>query len=59
MVDALNGRTPIELVFDKLIMSLDRLHTSNSPRQIDQPKFSILENDTIVLDVIFHNYFKE
>ena len=40
-------------------MSLDGLHTSNSPRQIDHPKCTILEKDTIVLDDIFHNYSKE
>ena len=40
-------------------MSLDGLHTSNSPRQINHPKCTILENDIVVLDVIFQNYFKE
>ena len=40
-------------------MSLDGLHTSNSPRQIDHPKCTILENYTVVLDVIFQNYFQE
>ena len=40
-------------------MSLDGLHTSNLPRQIDHPKFTILANDTVVLDVIFQNYFQE
>ena len=52
-------KTPVELVIDKLIMSLDGLHDSNSPRQIDHPKCTILANDTVVLDVIFHNYFQE
>ena len=51
--------TPIELVSDKLIMSLNGLHTANSPRKFDRPKFTILTKDTIVLDVIFQNYFKE
>ena len=52
-------KTPVELVTDKLIMSLDGLHTSNLPRQIDHPKCTILENYTVVLDVIFQNYFQE
>ena len=38
-------------------MSLDGLHTSNPPRQIDHPKCTILAKDTIVLDDIFQNYF--
>ena len=52
-------KTPIELVSDELIMSLDGLHTSNSLRKIDHPKCIVLEKGTIVLDVIFQNYFKE
>ena len=48
-------RTPVELVTDKLIMSLDGLHTSNFPRQIYHLKCTILANDSVVLDVIFHN----
>ena len=51
--------TPVELVSDKLIMSLDGLHTSNSPKKIDHTKCTILANDTVVFDVIFHNYFQE
>ena len=39
-------------------MSLDGLHTSNLPRQFDHPKCKILNNDTVVLDVIFQNYFQ-
>ena len=52
-------KTPVELVSDKLIMCLDGLHTYNSLRQIYHPKCKILEKDTIVLDVIFRNYFQE
>ena len=52
-------RTPVELVTDKLIMSLDGLHTSNMSRQIDHPKCTILENDTVLLDAIFQDYFQE
>ena len=46
------------LVTDKLIMYLDGLHNSNSPRQIDHPKCTILENYTVFY-IIFHNYFQE
>ena len=40
-------------------MYLDVLHASNSPRQVDHPKFTVLANGTVVLDVIFQNYFQE
>ena len=49
----------IEVISDKLIMFLEGLPTFNSPRKIDDPKFTILENDTIVLEVILQNYVKE
>ena len=52
-------KTPVEQATDKLIISLDGLHTSNLPRKIDHPKCTILENDTVVLDVIFQNYFQD
>ena len=52
-------KTSVELVTDKPIMSLDELHTSNLLRQTDHPKFTILENETVVLDVISENYFQE
>ena len=52
-------KTPVELVSDKLIMFLDGLHTSNLTRKIDDPKCIILVNDTVVLDVVFHNYFQK
>ena len=52
-------KTPVELVTDKIIISLDGLHNSNLPRQIDHLKCTILANDTVVLDVIFENYFQE
>ena len=45
--------TPVELGNDKLNMSIDGLHTSNSPRKIYNPKCTILANDSVVLDVIF------
>ena len=52
-------KTTVELVTDKLIISLDGLHTSNSPGQIDHPKCTILAKDTVILGVIFQNYFPE
>ena len=52
-------KTSVELASDKLIMSLDALHTFNPPRQIYHPECTILTNDTVVLDVIFLNYFQE
>ena len=52
-------KTPIEIVSDKLIMYIDGLNSSNSPRQIDHPKYTTLATDTITLDDIFQNYFKD
>ena len=52
-------RTPVELVSDKLIMYLYGLRNSNLPRQIYHKNCTILENDTLVSDVIFENYFQE
>ena len=40
-------------------MSLDGLHTSNSPRKTYHPKCTILATDTIFLDEIIQIYFKE
>ena len=40
-------------------MSLYGFHTSNPPRLIDNPKCTVLADDTVILDVIFQNYFKE
>ena len=54
-----NLKTPFELVTDKLIKSIDGLHTSNSPRQIYPPKYTLLENYTVVLDVTFQKSFQE
>ena len=52
-------KTPVELIYDKLIISLEGLPTSNSHRQIDHPKCTILTKDTAVLDVILQKYFKD
>ena len=52
-------KTPVELISGKLIISIEGLPTSNLPRQIDNPKCTILKNDTVVLDVILQKYFKD
>ena len=40
-------------------MFIDRLKSSNSPRQIDHPKYTTLAMSTITLDGTFQNYFKD
>ena len=40
-------------------MFIELLPTSNSPRQIDNPKCSILTKDTVGLDMILLKYFKD
>ena len=50
--------TLVEIVTDKLIISLDGLHSYNFPRKIDHPKCTILAKDTVVLDVIFRIIFR-
>ena len=52
-------KPPFEIIYDKLNMFLDVLPTSNSPRQIDHPEFNTLTKDTVVLDVMLQNYFKD
>ena len=52
-------KTPVNLVAEKLIMSIDELHTYNLPRQNDHQKYTVLENDTVVLDAIFQKYFQK
>ena len=54
-----NMNPPAEVISDKLIMFLERLPTSNSSRQIDNPKCTTLTKGTIVLDVMLQNYFKD
>ena len=51
-------KQPAEVIFDNLIMILEGLPTSDSPRQIDHPKCTTLTQDTVVLDVMLQNYFK-
>ena len=52
-------KTPVEVIYDKLIMYLEGLATSNSPIQIDHPKYTILTKDTVFLDVTLQKYFKD
>ena len=52
-------KTPVELISDKLIISLEGLPTSNLPRRIDHPKCTILAKETVVLDMILQKYFKD
>ena len=52
-------KTPVELVYYKMIISLEGLPTSSSHRQIYHPKCTILIKDTVVLDVILQKYFKD
>ena len=52
-------KTPVELITDKLIMFLEGLTTSNLPRQIYHPKYTILTKEIVVLDVILQKYSKD
>ena len=52
-------KTPVEVIPDKLIMFLEGLPTSNSPRKIDNPECTILTKVTVVMDVILQKYFKD
>ena len=52
-------KTPVEVIPDKLIMFLEGLPTSNSPRKIDNPECTILTKETVVMGVILHKYFKD
>ena len=52
-------KQPAELISDKLIIILEGLPTSDSPRKIDHPKCTILTKDTVVLDVMLQNNFKD
>ena len=54
-----NLKTPVELISDKMIMSLEGLPTSNSSRQIEHPKYTSLKRGTVVLDEILQNYFND
>ena len=52
-------KTPVEVISDILVMILERLPTSDCPRQIDHPKCTTLTKDTVVLGVMLQNYFKD
>ena len=54
-----NMKPPAEVISDKLIMIIEGLPTSDSPRQIDHQKCTTLTKDTVVLDVMLQNYFKD
>ena len=55
-----NTRTPIELVSDKLIMSLDGLNITNSPWQIYDPNYTSLSKKQLswvtYFKIISRNY---
>ena len=50
---------PVENFSDKLIMFLEVLTTSNSPGKIDHLKCTTLTKDTVILDVMLQNHFKD
>ena len=52
-------KTPVEVISDKLIMILEGLPTSDSPRKIDHLRCTALTEDNVVLDVMLQNYFKD
>ena len=52
-------KSPAEVIYDKLIMVIEGLPTSDLPRQIDHQKCTTLTKDTVVFDVILQNYFKD
>ena len=41
-----------EVIYDKLIMFLKVIPKSNSSKKIDNPKYTTLTKDTVVLDVM-------
>ena len=52
-------KTPIVLVYDELIMSIDGLNSFNSPNKIDNPRNIRSATDNIKLDKILQNYYKD
>ena len=54
-----NTRQTAEIIYDKLIMILEGLTTSDLPRHIDHPKCTILTKKDVVLGVMLQNYFKD
>ena len=53
------SKPPVEVIYDKLIIFLEGLPTSNLSRQIDHTKFTTLTKGTVLLDVMSQNYFKD
>ena len=45
-------KAPAEAIYDKLIMIIEGLPTSDLPGQIYHPKFTTLTKDTVLLDVM-------
>ena len=52
-------KTPVEVVYDKLIMFLEGIPTSNEYRPIDYPNLTAIKKGTVVLDEIFQKYFDD
>ena len=52
-------KPPVEVVFDKLIMVLEGIPTSDEYRPINHPKFTLIKKGTVVLDEIFQKYFND
>ena len=52
-------KIPVELISDKLIMTLEGLSTSNSPRTVYHPRCTILTKYAVVLDFILQKYFND
>ena len=50
-------KTPVEVVYDKLIMFLEGIPNSNGYRTINHTKYTSIKKGTVVLDEIFQNYF--
>ena len=52
-------KTPVEVVYDKMIMFLGGLPTSNLSMQLYHPKYTSLKNGTVVLDKMLQYYFND
>ena len=52
-------KSPAEVIYDKLIMVIEGLPTSDLPRKIDNPKCTTLTKGTVDLDMMLQNYFKD
>ena len=52
-------KTPVEVDYDKLIMFLEGLPTSNKYSKMDHTKYTSIKKGTVVLDQISQNYFND